>query len=100
MPWEIPTMASSKPIFEEEAGSTINAYGRSKFMIERILSDYRSLRYFNACGADASGSIGELQNSETHLIQRALMALQGHVSDFAIYGTDYVRHCDSRLHTR
>ena len=89
--------ASSKPIFEEAAGSTINPYGRSKFMIEQILSDYRashqfgsvSLRYFNACGADASGSIGELRNPETHLIPRALMALQGHVSDFAIYGTDY-----------
>jgi UDP-arabinose 4-epimerase len=66
-------------------------------MVEQILADYRtayqfgsaSLRYFNACGADASGSIGELRDAETHLIPRALMALQGHVSDFAIFGTDY-----------
>jgi UDP-glucose 4-epimerase/UDP-arabinose 4-epimerase len=33
--------------------------------------------------------IGELRDPETHLIPRALMALQGHVGDFAIFGTDY-----------
>jgi UDP-glucose 4-epimerase/UDP-arabinose 4-epimerase len=66
-------------------------------MIEQILSDYRAsykfnsfcLRYFNACGADSSATIGELRDPETHLIPRALMALQGHVSDFAIFGEDY-----------
>lgn len=75
----------------------INPYGASKWMIERLLSDYRSayglasfcLRYFNACGADASGMIGELRDPETHLIPRAMMALQGHVPDFAIFGADY-----------
>ena len=66
-------------------------------MIERILADYRSayglgsfcLRYFNASGADASGEIGELRDDETHLIPRAMMALQGHVADFAVFGDDY-----------
>jgi UDP-glucose 4-epimerase/UDP-arabinose 4-epimerase len=89
--------ASSEPITESAAGPTVNPYGRSKFMIEQMLTDYRaayefgsvSLRYFNACGADPSGLIGELRDPETHLIPRALMALQGHVSDFAIFGTDY-----------
>jgi UDP-glucose 4-epimerase/UDP-arabinose 4-epimerase len=89
--------ASPEPIAEEAAGPTVNPYGRSKFMIEQILADYRSayqfasvcLRYFNACGADASGLIGEFRDPETHLIPRALMALQGHVSDFAVFGTDY-----------
>jgi UDP-glucose 4-epimerase len=47
------------------------------------------LRYFNACGAEASGSIGEFRDPETHLIPRAIMTLQGHVSDFAIFGDDY-----------
>jgi UDP-glucose 4-epimerase len=68
-------------------------------MIERILADYRSaygmaafcLRYFNASGADASGGIGELRDNETHLIPRAMMALQGHVIDFAVFGDD----CDT-----
>lgn len=66
-------------------------------MIEQMLADYRAayrfnsvcLRYFNACGADASGTIGELRDPETHLIPRALMALLGHVPDFAIFGEDY-----------
>lgn len=89
--------AGRDPILESAAGPTVNPYGRSKYMIEQILADYRAaygfasvcLRYFNACGADASGTIGELRDPETHLIPRALMALQGHVGDFAIFGTDY-----------
>jgi UDP-glucose 4-epimerase len=75
----------------------INPYGTSKWIIERILADYRSayglgsfcLRYFNASGADASGGIGELRDNETHLIPRAMMALRGHVGDFALFGDDY-----------
>jgi len=89
--------AGSEPIPETAAGPIANPYGRSKFMIEQILSDYRcayqfrsvSLRYFNACGADVSATIGELRDPETHLIPRALMAVSGHVSDFAVFGTDY-----------
>jgi UDP-arabinose 4-epimerase len=89
--------AGRDPIPESAAGPTVNPYGRSKFMIEQILADYRAayqfnsvcLRYFNACGADKGATIGELRDPETHLIPRALMALQGHVSDFAIFGDDY-----------
>ncbi|CCE12224.1 UDP-glucose 4-epimerase (UDP-galactose 4-epimerase) (Galactowaldenase) [Bradyrhizobium sp. STM 3843] len=89
--------AGREPIPESAAGPTVNPYGRSKYMIEQILADYRAaygfssicLRYFNACGADASAVIGELRNPETHLIPRALMAILGHVADFAIFGTDY-----------
>jgi UDP-arabinose 4-epimerase len=89
--------AGRDPIPESAAGPTVNPYGRSKFAIEQILADYRSayqfksacLRYFNACGADASATIGERRDPETHLIPRALMALQGHVSEFAIFGEDY-----------
>ena len=66
-------------------------------MIERLLSDYDSaygltsfrLRYFNACGADDSGLIGELRKSEIHLIPRVMMAIQKHLADFAIFGDDY-----------
>jgi UDP-glucose 4-epimerase/UDP-arabinose 4-epimerase len=89
--------AGRDPIEESSAGKPVNPYGRSKWMIEQILADYRTayqlnsicLRYFNACGADSSCVIGELRDPETHLIPRALMALQGHVSDFAIFGEDY-----------
>jgi UDP-glucose 4-epimerase len=86
-----------EPIVETSRCEPINPYGRSKLAIEHILSDYRSaydfrsfcLRYFNASGADPSGQIGELREVETHLIPRAMMAIQGHVADFAVFGTDY-----------
>jgi UDP-glucose-4-epimerase GalE len=89
--------ADSKALSESYPCAPINPYGASKWMIERILADYRSaydfgafcLRYFNASGADPSGGIGELRDNETHLIPRAMMALQGHVADFAVFGDDY-----------
>ena len=89
--------ADSKALPENYPCAPINPYGASKWMIERILADYRGayglgsfcLRYFNASGADASGGIGELRENETHLIPRAMMALQGYVGDFAVFGDDY-----------
>lgn len=89
--------ADSKALPEEFPCAPINPYGASKLMIERMLADYRSaygfgafcLRYFNASGADRAGGIGELRDNETHLIPRAMMALQGHVGDFAVFGDDY-----------
>jgi UDP-glucose 4-epimerase len=66
-------------------------------MIERMIADYRAayglgafcLRYFDASGADVAGGIGELRENETHLIPRAMMALQDHLADFAVFGEDY-----------
>src|ERR1700737_4092295 len=89
--------AARDPIKEDAAGATVNPYGSSKWMIEGGLGDYRRayglnsfcLRYFNACGADSSGAIGEFRDPETHLIPRAMMALQGYVQDFAIFGDDF-----------
>lgn len=89
--------ASGSQLSEDAPHEPINPYGASKWMIERILSDYRQaygfgafcLRYFNASGDDPSGLIGELRAIETHLIPRAMMALQGHVADFAVFGDDY-----------
>src|SRR3982074_2339249 len=89
--------ADSKALPETYTCAPINPYGASKWMIERILADYRGayglgsfcLRYFNASGADAAGDIGELRENETHLIPRAMMALQGHIGDFAVFGDDY-----------
>lgn len=89
--------AGSDPISEAVLRRPVNPYGRSKLMIEDILSDYRSayglrsvcFRYFNASGADPDGEIGEDHDPETHLIPRAMMALQGQMKDFAIFGDDY-----------
>ena len=85
------------PIVEDTRPDPINPYGATKLMVERILSDFRpayglssiALRYFNACGADPDSEIGELRDPETHLIPRAMMALQGHIADFAVFGSDF-----------
>jgi UDP-glucose-4-epimerase GalE len=85
------------PIVEGTDLAPVNPYGASKLMVERILSDYSTaygldstiLRYFNACGADPQGDIGELRDPETHLIPRAMMALQGYIDDFQIFGSNY-----------
>ena len=85
------------PIDEAIRPEPVNPYGRSKLMVEQILADFATayglnsvvLRYFNACGASPAGRIGELRDPETHLIPRAMMALQGHIDDFHVCGTDY-----------
>ena len=88
---------TNRMVSETAPCKPINPYGASKWMIEQILEDYRRaygfgvfcLRYFNACGADVSGQIGELRDPETHLIPRIMMALQGYAPNFAIFGDDY-----------
>ena len=103
--------ADSKALPEDYPCAPINTYGATKWMIERMLADYRNaygfgafcLRYFNASGADASGGIGEFRDNETHLIPRAMMALQGHLSRFrgVRRRLRYARrHRDPRLHPR
>lgn len=86
-----------QPITEATPTSPINPYGRSKLVCEGILSDYAAayqlrsviLRYFNASGADSDGGVGELRDPETHLIPRAMMALQGYINDFQVFGNDF-----------
>ena len=85
------------PIDEKHSRFPINPYGRTKFFLEEILKDYEraynlksiSLRYFNACGADSNGSIGELHNPETHLIPLILQVASGRRDRIKIFGNDY-----------
>ena len=85
------------PIRETAPFNPLSPYGASKAMVERILSDYArayelqpiALRYFNASGADPEGELGELREAESRLIPRAMMAIQGHITDFAVFGDDY-----------
>src|SRR6201747_2798470 len=59
--------ADSEALSESHLCTPINPYGFSKWVVERVLADYRkaygigsfALRYFNASGADMSGNIGE-----------------------------------------
>ena len=85
------------PIDEAHPQTPINPYGSSKLMIERILKDYADayglnsvcLRYFNACGADPEGEIGENHNPETHLIPLTLQAASGRRESITVFGRDY-----------
>ncbi|MGE4500911.1 MAG: UDP-glucose 4-epimerase GalE [Hydrogenovibrio sp.] len=85
------------PIDEMHPQKPINPYGSSKLMIERILQDYAeayglnsvSLRYFNACGADPEGEIGECHDPETYLIPLILQAASGRRKSITVFGHDY-----------
>ena len=82
-------------IDEDHRTVPVNAYGETKLAIERALLHYGtayglrsvSLRYFNAAGADVSGTIGEDHDPEVHLIPRALAAAGG--GTLEIFGGDY-----------
>jgi UDP-arabinose 4-epimerase len=85
------------PITETTPQNPINPYGRTKLIAEQMLQDYAAaygmryvvLRYFNACGADPDGELGEWHDPETHLIPRALLAAAGRISHLPIFGNDY-----------
>jgi UDP-glucose 4-epimerase len=85
------------PIDEMHPQRPINPYGASKLMVERMLQDadrahgLRSviLRYFNAAGADPSGTIGEWHEPETHLVPLALQVAAGQRDAVDVFGTDY-----------
>src|SRR5262249_33103290 len=50
---------------------------------------YTALRYFNASGAAADGTIGEDHDPETHLIPIVLQAALGKRPHVEVFGTDY-----------
>jgi len=85
------------PITEDHPQSPINPYGASKWMIERMLSDFEAahgmksaaLRYFNAAGADPDAEIGEDHDPETHLIPLVLDVALGRRKEISIFGDDY-----------
>ncbi len=85
------------PIRETTPQNPINPYGKSKLMMEHMLADFDTahgirsvaLRYFNACGADQDGEIGEEHEPETHLIPNILKSLTGDVPKLTVFGTDY-----------
>lgn len=85
------------PIYEEDKSSPANPYGETKLMMEKTMKwfdsaygiKYVSLRYFNACGADQSGEIGEDHNPESHLIPLILQVPLGKRDKIYIFGDDY-----------
>lgn len=84
------------PISEILRPAPQTPYGRSKAMVEDILSDfaaaygirYCALRYFNAAGADPEGELREDHDPETHLIPLVIKAA-AEGQTVSIFGADY-----------
>jgi len=85
------------PITEDHPQRPVTPYGQSKLTVEHMLRDCGSawglgavsLRYFNASGCAADGTLGEDHAPEIHLIPRGLLAALGRLDGFKIFGTDY-----------
>lgn len=90
---------SSVPITEDFPRSATNPYGRSKLMIEEILTDLQAsdpawnivlLRYFNPVGAHSSGRIGEDPNGiPNNLLPYISQVAIGRLKQLQVFGTDY-----------
>jgi UDP-glucose 4-epimerase len=84
------------PLTEEHPKRPISPYGKTKLMIEEVLTDaakaydfkYVSLRYFNAAGALPEEELGEQHKPETHIIPLLLQAARNQ-SPFTVFGNDY-----------
>lgn len=85
------------PLCEATPRAPASVYGRTKAMMEQVIEDCARaeglnaaiLRYFNACGADPDGEIGEEHDPETHLIPNALKAAAGIGQGLKVFGDDY-----------
>jgi len=86
------------PITEDEKKKPVSPYGRTKLMVEEVLTDYANsnkqfgfaaLRYFNASGCAMDGTLGEDHEPETHLIPVVLQSILGVRDKVTLFGEDY-----------
>jgi len=92
-------MAEKMPLAEDATTGPINAYGRSKLMVEQMLADFAAsdplqqamlLRYFNPVGAHSSGLIGEdPRGTPNNLMPFVAQVAVGRQSRLRIFGGDY-----------
>lgn len=89
--------AAQPPLTEKTPRNPASVYGSTKAMMEQVIEECARaeglnaaiLRYFNACGADPDGELGEEHDPETHLIPNALKAATGTGPGLSVFGTDY-----------
>ncbi|WP_447762893.1 UDP-glucose 4-epimerase GalE [Sphingopyxis panaciterrae] len=87
------------PLDEAHPTSATNPYGRTKLMVEEMLSDIAAadpawriavLRYFNPVGAHASGLIGENPaGTPNNLMPYISRVAAGRLSELPVFGNDY-----------
>lgn len=90
-------LAPGEALTEELPKAPTSPYGDTKLACERMIAAHCrafglsavALRYFNACGADPSGLIGEAHDPETHLIPLTIRAGLGQGGPLTVFGTDY-----------
>lgn len=90
---------ASVPITEDFPLGAANPYGRSKLMIEQILTDIHIsdeqwniilLRYFNPVGAHPSGLMGEdPQGIPNNLLPYIAQVAVGRLEKLSVFGNDY-----------
>lgn len=91
---------ASTPISEDfGTGKPVNPYGRSKLMIEELLTDLchsdprwsiALLRYFNPIGAHESGMIGEDPSGRPNNLLPCLTQVAiGRIPELTVFGSDY-----------
>jgi len=75
----------------------VSVYGLTKLIDELVLNKYNklsgiesvTLRYFNVCGADPSGLIGEDKPNPTNLMSVTVLKACGKVPELKVFGNDY-----------
>lgn len=75
----------------------MSVYGLSKLLDEIVLKKYDevcgikhiALRYFNVCGADPEGDLGDSKPNPTNLMSLTIWQALGKRSNIEIFGTDY-----------
>lgn len=87
------------PITETSPLSATNPYGRTKLMLEEVLTDLSKsdqnwnivlLRYFNPIGAHASGDLGEdPRGIPNNLLPYVTQVAVGKLAQVSVFGDDY-----------
>ena len=89
---------NKSPLNEKMSMNSKNPYGKTKIMIENILSDFAfankrfkavSLRYFNPLGADYENGLSERPLGEPQNIMPILLKCAYQQKVFKIFGNDY-----------